>query len=272
MNVPHYIIVEPDQISDYQEAINKWELKSTIIPLDLDYKSMYELCDDLGLSKSTGPGPARNFAWDHSIAYGHEWHWVMDDNISNFARFNHNLKIPCQASTFFDACEDFTIRYENVVMSGPNYTMFCLRKKGNLPPFTINTRIYSCNLIKNDIPFRWRGRYNEDSILSIDILKAGLCTIQFNSLLQNKISTQIMKGGNSEDFYFKEGTVAKSKMLVDVHPDVSELVYKFSRWHHTVNYNGFKRNNLLKFRPGFVLPTEPNNYGMKLIQVKEETK
>ena len=46
-------------------------------------------------------------------------------------------------------------------------------------------------------PHRWRGRYNEDTILSLDILKDGLCTMQFNNLLQGKVNTQVLGGGNS---------------------------------------------------------------------------
>lgn len=37
--------------------------------------------------------PARNFAWAHSIANGHAWHWVMDDNIVSFYRANRNRQI-----------------------------------------------------------------------------------------------------------------------------------------------------------------------------------
>ena len=105
-------------------------------------------------------------------------------------------------------------------MSGPNYFMFASRKTA-VPPFVTNTRIYSCNLIRNDVPFRWRGRYNEDTDLSLRMLKAGWCTIQFNAFLQFKMSTQTVKGGNTADFYAVEGTGAKSAMIVALHPDVS---------------------------------------------------
>ena len=44
-----------------------------------------------------------------------------------------------------------------------------------------HSRIYSCNLIRTDIPYRWRGRYNEDTILSLDILRGGHCTLLFNA-------------------------------------------------------------------------------------------
>jgi len=234
---------------------------ATVLPLDLSFKDRYELCDDLGLSKSTGPGPARNFIWEHSRAAGHPWHWVMDDNIQRFYRCHQNAKIQVLTPAFWRAMEDFVLRYENVAMAGPNYEMFVL-SRDERPPFTTNTRIYSCNLIRNDLPFRWRGRYNEDTILSLDQLKAGWCTIQFNAFLQNKRCTQEQTGGNNAEFYAKEGTAPKSEMLARVHPDVTRLVWKFNRHHHHVDYKRFKQP--LRRRPDAVMQS-PTADAMRLV-------
>jgi len=132
----------------------------------------------------------------------------------------------------------------------------------------MNTRIYSCNLIRNDVPLRWRGRYNEDTILSLDMLKADWCTILFKAFLQGKVRTQTLKGGNTEEFYAKEGTFAKSKMQAQVHPDVSRIVNKFGRVHHYVDYRPFKKNRLI-LRDDIVIPEGINNYGMRLAHVDE---
>ena len=202
-----------------------------------------------------------------------EYHWVIDDNIVRFFRLNNNLKIPCNSSSLFRVMEDFVERYENVVMAWPNYFFFAPRKTKQ-PPFVKNTRIYSCNLIRNDIKYRWRWRYNEDTILSIDILKAWYCTIQFNAFLQDKMATQVLKWWNSDEFYLKEWrkwewqkyadtwTIAKSKMIVNVHPDISELVYKFSRIHHKVDYTIFK-NIKLKKKQDLNIKKWINNYWMQ---------
>ena len=74
LGVPHYLVVEPQQMDDYRRAVVDMGLSAEVLELDLGFKERYELCDDLGLSKSTGPGPARNFAWEHSIASGAPWH------------------------------------------------------------------------------------------------------------------------------------------------------------------------------------------------------
>lgn len=278
LGVPHFLVVEPQQVADYQAAVKSMRLAATILELDLSFKNRYEVCDDLGLTKSTGPGPARNFAWEHSIANGHKWHWVIDDNIKWFYRLNRNLKVPVGDGTIFRCMEDFSLRYSNVAMAGPNYFMFASRKS-KMPPFVPNTRIYSCNLIRNDVPFRWRGRYNEDTILSLDMLKAGWCTVQFNAFLQEKMETQKLPGGNTDEFYLVEGkkrcgekyadtgTVAKSQMICRVHPDVSKMAFRFQRWHHHVDYTVFKNQKLIR-KPDIEIPKESNEYGMRLIQVK----
>jgi len=266
MGVPHYMVVEEQEYDMYAQACRG--TTATVIVLDMDYKRNYELCDDLGLSKSTGPGPARNFAWDHSIKNGFPYHFVMDDNINEFLRLHENRKIRYGDGTPFRMMEDFVLRYKNITMAGPQYRAFAPQNTA-LPPFVINTRIYSCNLIKNDAtwrdgrPFRWRGRYNEDTILSLDMLVEGYCTVQFNNVLQDKLRTQILGGGNSAEFYFKEGTYSKSKMLKDVYPKYTELVWKFGREHHEVNYRPFKVNRL-EFADDYQPVTGVNNYGLQL--------
>lgn len=276
LGLKHYIIVEPQEVKDYIDAVKKFNLLAQIVELDMSYKNKYELCDDFGLTKSTGPGPARNFAWDHSIKNGYDWHWVMDDNIQSFQRLNKNLRVKVNNGAIFKAMEDFVLRYKNIGMAGPNYRMFAPQRQ-KLPPFSVNTRIYSCNLIRNDLPFRWRGRYNEDTILSLDMLKAKWCTVQFYAFLQDKMGTQLIKGGNTDEFYHKEGkvqegnkyadtgTLAKSQMQVKVHPDVSRLVWKFNRWHHHVNYEPFKNMKLIK-KDDIDIKDGINNYGMSLIK------
>jgi hypothetical protein len=258
MNVPYYIVVEEQEYDNYCSVINP----AKVLILPQRYKEEYEVCDDLGLTKSTGPGPARNFAWDHSIENGFARHWVMDDNIYNFQRFNHNTKIRVNSGVCFRVMEDFTDRYENIAMSGPNYHMFVPARQKRRP-FIMNTRIYSCNLIKNDTPYRWRGRYNEDTDLSLRMLKDGWCTVQFNAFLQDKAWTQSVKGGNTKEFYEKEGTYPKSEMLVRLHPDVSRLVYKFRRWHHYVDYTPFKDNKLIR-KKDIEIKEENNEYGLIL--------
>jgi len=261
MGVPYKIVVEEDQLPMYQAEVGI----DKCLVLPQRYLDEYDTCDDLGDSKSKGPGAARNFVWDHATETGAKRHWVMDDNLDAFHRLNRNIKRESDTPAIFAAMEDFVDRYENVPVAGPNYYSF-VKSSDGVPAFVTNTRIYSCLLIQNDAPYRWRGRYNEDTDLSLRVLKDGLCTIQFNAFLQGKVTTQRMKGGNTDEFYALEGTKAKSQMLADLHPDVAKVVWRFNRWHHHVDYKPFYRNRLIK-RDDVVASEKVNNYGMGLVDV-----
>lgn len=262
IGVPYRLVIEEQQFAEY----NKFFPAEKLIILDPIYKKTFDPLMELQEGQSTGSGPARNFLWEHSIAEGHEFHWTMDDNIQLFARLHKNQRIPVGDGTIFAAMEEFVLRYENIAMAGPQYWMFA-PSRAKLPPFVVGTRIYSCNLIRNDLPYRWRGRYNEDTILSLDILKSNHWqTVLFNAFLQYKITTQKMAGGNTEAFYAEEGTLPKSQMLVDAHPDVSKVSWKFNRWHHHVNYEKFKDIPLIK--KADYEPPDENKYKLKLVERK----
>jgi hypothetical protein len=263
MNVPYRIVIEKQEYDEYSKVINP----EKILILPQEYLDNYDTCDELGATRSRGPGAARNFCWDHSIQEGHAWHWVMDDNLDAFHRLNRNMKLESDTGTIFKCAEDFVLRYENIAIAGLNYYSFC-KSTDAVPPYVVNTRIYSCLLIKNDINYRWRGRYNEDTDLSLRVLKDGLCTLQFNAFLCGKVTTQRMSGGNTEEFYAKEGTYNKSKMLEDLHPDVAKVVWRFNRWHHHVDYSGFKETKLIK-KEGIVIKQGVDNYGMIIKETKK---
>ena len=264
MKVPYYIIVEEQEYEKYINTISK----EKVLILPPEYQANYDVFnDDIGKGKGVGPGAARNFAWDHSIDLGEKKHWVLDDNIYDFYRLNRNAKNIVQTGTIFRCAEDFVNRYTNVLISGFNYCKFCIASE-KYPPYLFNTRIYSTLLIDNKTKHRWRGRYNEDTDLSLRVLKDGDCTLQFNAFLQEKATTQRLRGGNSKEFYDEEGTLNKSKMLQEMHPDLARVVWRFNRWHHFVDYKPFKRNKPIKV-DGLAIPKGINNYGMKMMNMKE---
>ncbi len=248
MNVPYRIVIEPQELESY----------SSVIPRD---KILVLPFSNLGM----GSIPARNWVWEHSISEGHERHWIMDDNIGSFLRMNRNLQIKVASGTIFKCAEDFVCRYENVALAGFQYDFF-LKSKWPWRAFAMNTRIYSCILIKNDIPYRWRGRYNEDTDLSIRVLKDGYCTILLYAFIQEKAQTMTMGGGNTDELYAEDGRKKMAESLREQHPDIVKVVWKFNRWHHSVDYRGFRRNKL-RLKEGLIIPAGVNNYGMKLIEI-----
>ena len=241
--------------------------KERLLVLPQEYKDNYDTFWDDD-DERTGAGAARNFAWQHSIDNGYDWHWVMDDNIESFERLNKNLKVKCTSGTPFRIMEDFVLRYKNIGQAGLNYSFFCPAYDSR-PPFITNTRIYSCLLQRNDLPFRWRGRYNEDTDLSLRIMEAGWVTVQFNCFLQGKRATQTVRGGNSKEFYDNEGTYNKSKMLEELQPKYAKVVWKFNRWHHQVDYSPFKKNKLIRKDDVDIALEESNNYGLELRGISE---
>lgn len=246
MGVPYWIVIEPQEYGQYSMVIDP--KKILVLPFS-----------NLG----QGSIPARNWVWEHSIAQGAARHWIIDDNIVCFMRFNHNLKVPVASGNIFRAMEDFVDRFANVPMAGPNYKMFASRKSGNIQPFTMNTRVYSCILLSNKVSHRWRGRYNEDADLSLCFLKDGYCTFLFNAFLAEKQPTMTMKGGNTDELYQGDGRLLMAQSLQAQHPDVVKITRKWGRWQHHVDYRPFKGNKPI-LRPGVVIPDEPNNYGMVL--------
>ena len=274
MGVPHFIAVEPQDYDRYIEATKTFDL------------DMATICVLPFSNHGDGPGRARNWCWDHSIETGHESHWVLDDNIEDFYRLHQNLRIRVESGAIFKAAEDFVDRYENVPIAGFQYRFF-IAPNQKYPAYVKNTRIYSTLLIRNDCKHRWRGRYNEDTDICLRVLKDGDCTVQFNAFLQGKCATQTVKGGNTEEFYHKEGvedpkkvklgeynvkgTVNKSQMLADMHPDVARVVWRYGRWHHYVDYSPFKVNKL-KLKENVQINRGVNNYGMKLVKDYSEDK
>lgn len=249
MKVPFYLVVEPQEESEYREA---WP-NANIITTPFS---------NLG----QGSIPVRNFVWDHSIKNGDKRHWILDDNLEGFHRLNRNMKPKVMDGTIFRCCEDFTDRYSNVPISGMNYYNFC-KTTDKVPPFYLNTRVYSCILIDNSLEFRWRGKYNEDTDLCLRALKKGYCTILFNAFLVGKVTTMRMSGGNTKEVYGQTDKRREfAESLQKQHPDVVKVTWKFNRWHHQVNYKPFKSNKLIKI-DGLSIKKGVNNYGMKLIDI-----
>jgi len=209
----------------------------------------------------------RNYIWDYAAAQGHEWFWTFDDNIDGLYRFNHNLKTPCADATVLAVVEDFASRYENLAITGLNYFMF-VKRKYVIPPYILNTRIYSNMLIrtfaqdKTGQPFRNVTFFNDDTDLCLRVLKDGWCTVLFNAFLIYKQTTMTVKGGMT-DYYEKTDKRREFvEELRSAHPDVVTLTEKWGRWQHQVDYSGFRQQ--LRRKPDIVIPKQVNNFGMIL--------
>ena len=249
LKIPYSIVIEPQE----------WEKYASVIAPKKILKLPFS---NLGL----GSIPARNWVWEHSLALGAKRHWILDDNIMWFYRSNKNTRVRVTNGAIFKCIEDFSDRYENVAIAGMQYHLF-LPDRVKVLPFRLNARVYSCLLVKNDLPYRWRGRYNEDTDLSLRALKGGWCTLLFNAFLAKKLTTMSMKGGNTEDLYQGFGRLKMAQDLMAQHPDVVNITWRWGRWQHHVNYKPFVNNKLIR-KTGLDVPNIINNYGMVLKNIK----
>ena len=279
LGIPYRIVIEESEYDKYAENVPKGKILT--LPPGFRDNPLYAKKDETtGLIG--GSIPVRNFVWEHSIAEGHKKHWILDDNMRHVYRLHNNLKIRMKTGSSFRILEDFTDRYENVKLSGMNYDFFCPATLKR-PPYYVNTRIYSCILIDNSLPHRWRGQYNEDTDLSLRVLKDNWCTLLFHQFLVGKQASMTMKGGNTEEVYHIEKAGDRENRQSDdkfdnrrefaeslhaQHPDVVKITWKWGRWHHDVNYSVFTQKPIKK--QGLNIPKGYNEYGMELASLTPE--
>ena len=223
------------------EAIRLFQTK---LQKGFDLKITADFPSNLGL----GSYPARNFCWEHSMGLGAERHWVFDDNIRQMRRLHKGKRIPCDAKIAIDALEDFTDRYTNIGLSGFEYTYFLMNTYNK--PFKYNVHVYSAILIKNNMPYRWRLKYNEDVDLCLQVLHNNLCTVSFTTFCIEKISTVAkLKGGNQDELYKGNDPskkYLKAKSLEEIWPQYVKTVLKYDRPHHSVVWHKHFKHPLIR--------------------------
>ena len=265
IGVPYHIVIEESEFDDYAAKVDPKKILT--LPPGFRENPDYAIPDISGLTG--GSIPARNFVWEHSMKTGHAKHWILDDNIRYFYRVNRNQRNRLTTGIGFRLIEDFSERFKNVPLAGMNYFGFMPKYK-KAPPYYLNTRIYSCILIDNSLPHRWRGKYNEDTDLSLRVLKDGGCTLLFNAFICGKAATHSMKGGNTELVYSVDNQeefdnrMEFAESLRRQHPDVVTVTQKWGRNHHHIDYRKhFKQK--LQYRDDYVVKKGINEHGMKLV-------
>jgi len=251
-NVDFKLVVEPQEAEKYSSKYGKERI--LVLPFN-----------NLG----QGSIPARNWVWEHAKKTGIKRHWILDDNIRLIRRLYKGKRIPCNSNIAFSVVEDFADRYENIAIIGLNYTMF-VKPFTTKKPFYLNAHVYSCILILNELPNRWRGRYNEDTDLCLQVLADGWCTVLINTFMCDKIATMKMKGGNTDELYKNHGRLDMAKSLERAWPYVVETKRKFKRPQHHIKFNWKKFDTPLKRRKDIDFDSLTNDkYNINLIEVKE---
>jgi hypothetical protein len=230
-NIPFFIAVEPQEYNEYCKAVGKkYVLKLPFSNLNL------------------GSYPARNYCWNHSLKNKHERHFLFDDNIRGFRKLNKGKRIKCSAKEALLSLQNFTDKYENIAISGYHYAGLLDRSIKN--PFSVNTKVYSGMLIKNDLNVRWRLKYNEDVDLCLQVLDKKWCTVNLYIYLIEKTSTTAkMKGGNQTDLYQgnKWGKkILKTKSLEEIWSQYVRSTVRYGRPHHQVSWRKYFKHSLIR--------------------------
>ena len=260
MGVNFYICVEPNEYDKYISNSN------------VDVNKVIKLPENFS-ERGNGGIPVRNFVWEHSIQNGFKKHWIIDDNILGFYRWNNNLQKRVRDGVFFRIMEDFSDRYENIGLTSCQYASFVPAIDCGRQGFIVNTRTYSCILINtelldNRLEERWRGTYNEDTDLTLRVLSTGdLCTVNFNSLLSGKQATGTMKGGNLTTIYEDGRMEGYQKKFDELKRNWGDIItyttsrHKDGRPHHHISYTKFFKQEL-KLKEGIIREPKVNNYNM----------
>jgi hypothetical protein len=224
--IDYLIAVEPQEEEDYVKALGKNRV--LVLPFS-----------NLGV----GSFPARNFCWEHAKAKGYKYHWLFDDNIQYFAKWINGKRKKIEDIKDAFLFVEQNANKTNVDISGfeePNFVVKPPKK-----PFKSNCHVYSAMLIKNNLPFRWRLKYNEDVDLCLQVLHNGGTTSSCVYYMADKVSTaQKMKGGNQTELYKgndPKKNLLKAKMLEAVWPQYAKTVIRFNRHHHLVDWRIFSK-------------------------------
>ena len=255
--VDFHIVIEPQEEELYAARYGRERL--LVLPFS-----------NLGL----GSIPARNWVWEHAKSAGHKRHWILDDNIKSIRKYHKGKKLKVSSGLAFKVVEDFTERYTNIAISGFNYATFVglgTSSSGQkYPPFHLNVHVYSALLILNDLEQRWRGKYNEDTDLCLQVLSDDWCTISFNIFSTDKMATMTMKGGNATELYKGDGRLEMARSLERAWPGVVETKSRYGRPQHHVT-NAWKKFDTQLIRRTDIDwdALQENPYKMELKQVGE---
>lgn len=259
--VPFRIVVEPQETRAYERLVGKGRV------LTLPFSNLGQ-----------GSIPARNWIRQHAIAAGHERHWSCDDNLLEFRRLWFGRRIPCDPGVALRVAEVLTDRYENVGVSGLAYQKFCTAQTAT--PVYRGTHVYSCTLVNHAMPYKYRGRLNEDTDLCLQALANGWATLQVTAVHVNKATTMSLGGGNTEELYGSRekaaagekdtlGRYEMARSLEMAWPGVVKTARRFGRYQHSVNWGAFKVPPRLKPDVDLSALPDVDELGFRLVAVRE---
>lgn len=195
--------------------------------------------DNFGFDEmASGACPVRNATARISRERGELRHWQFDDDYTQFKHVNPeltknvNFKSGREFESWLLALAEFGHRagLKNIGFP-PGSEAYPNRGK------TFGSRVFNAhNMPSTEELFEpWVSRMNDDTINAINVYRHGGREMSLRCMNMLMPPTQSEKGGLS-DIYKLEGTVRKSAYPVLVAPVAAQLVVRFGRYHHKVNW------------------------------------
>ena len=151
----------------------------------------------------------------------------MDDNIKNFRKRENNKNIIINAQNALIEIEQYIQYFNNIGGAGLCHTVFAFSKKNKID---VNKQIYSCMLLRNNLDLFFNDRIVEDTDFSLQILYKKYCTLLFNHILIEKITTGKMKGGNTDTENTEEKSLIRCENLIKKYPNYFNMKKENNRW------------------------------------------
>ncbi len=259
--IKHYIFVEDCEYNVYLE-----QYYNDLSEEDKLLVNIINTGEDFHL-KNLGGTPVRNYILDYWLEQGYDRCWMLDDNINYYTRFNQGQKIKIYSDLIFSSIEQYIKPYDNIGVCSHNLNGFITngRSRTVMVP---NEKHYSSLLLLTHKQFRFKHKYNEDVLISIDYIISGKHNFCFNHMLFDKNTSGTEDGGNTNTIYMdgsNEGYIKKYEYLYDelkkmydhnlisIKGKFDKFIYskgmKSKSISHVVNYKKIIIHNRLEFIP-----------------------
>jgi hypothetical protein len=254
-----YLAIDPDQYLAYKEV---WGTDRLIIR-DIRFRdpSMVDLGSSLKRpNKMSGTAGIYNNLLALSRSLGEEKYWTLDDDFLSLAMKARKGDFDVAPDEVYDKdnyyrCSrikeeygfnfsKFMLGMETVGSAVRNHGFIGLERFGTVFSLCVKykwgTRVYSYYLTDNRTQPTHRGSMNNDVIASLEQSKRQMPPALLEVISYNSMQTQSDEGGLSSQYKYL-GTLEKGKVLVKYAPNFAKITERYSRIHHTVDFNRYNK-------------------------------
>lgn len=254
-----YFAIDPDQYETYKEV---WG-KERLVIRDIRFRdpSMVDLGSSIKRPNTmSGTAGIYNNLLALSRSLGEDHYWTMDDDFIALAMKAKKGDQDMQPGEVYDkdnyyrcskikeeygfSFPKFMLGMEDVCEATRNHGFIGLERFGTVFSLCVKykwgTRVYSFYLTNNRTQPAHKGSMNNDVIASLEQSKRQMPPGLLEVISYNSMQTQSDDGGLSSQYQYL-GTLEKGKVLVKFQPNYSKITERYSRIHHTCDFNGYNK-------------------------------